>query len=117
VIRDAASQDAAQLRAALEAIKREVAQRSIAHEHLAGQTITLSNFGMVGGRYAELVVVPPQVAILGVGRAEARAVVVDGNVVARRILPLSLTFDHRVVTGVEAARFLNAVSEDLEKPA
>lgn len=116
VLRDAARKEPAALRADLETIKKEIAERSIPHERLAGQTFTLSNFGMFGGRYADLVVVPPQVAILGAGRAEARAAVIDGRVVARRTLPLSLSFDHRVVTGVEAARFLNAVIEDLEKP-
>jgi pyruvate dehydrogenase E2 component (dihydrolipoamide acetyltransferase) len=70
---------------------------------------------MFGGRFADLVVVPPQVAILGAGRAEARVVAVDSKPAVHRMLPLSLSFDHRVVTGVEAARFLNAVIEDLEE--
>jgi len=115
VIRDAANQDSPALRTAIDTIKNAVAQRSIAREDMTGQTITLSNFGMFGGRYADLVVMPPQVAILGAGRAQARAVVVDGQIIAHKILPLSLTFDHRVVTGVEAARFLNAVIEDLQR--
>jgi 2-oxoisovalerate dehydrogenase E2 component (dihydrolipoyl transacylase) len=76
-------------------------------------TITLSNFGMIGGRFASLVVVPPQVAIIGAGRAEQRVVVDRGQQVIRRMLPLSLTFDHRVVTGGEAARFLAAVKSAL----
>ena len=71
---------------------------------------------MFGGRYADLVVVPPQVAILGAGRATREVVAVDGAPEVHRLLPLSLSFDHRVVTGVEAARFLNAVVGDLEKP-
>jgi pyruvate dehydrogenase E2 component (dihydrolipoamide acetyltransferase) len=57
------------------------------------------------------------VAILGAGRLEARPVVQDGLVVSRRILPLSLSFDHRAVTGAEAARFLAAVIGDLERPS
>ncbi|MGD8322947.1 MAG: 2-oxo acid dehydrogenase subunit E2, partial [Gammaproteobacteria bacterium] len=68
-----------------------------------------------GGRFADLVVVPPQVAILGAGRAEPRPVAVSGEVVVHRLLPLSLSFDHRVVTGVEATRFLGAVIADLEQ--
>ena len=59
------------------AMKKDIEARSIPHEQLVGQTITLSNFGMFGGRFADLVVVPPQVAILGAGRAEARVVAVD----------------------------------------
>ena len=60
------------------------------------------------------VVVPPQVAIVGAGRIAPRIVAVDGQPVARRLLPLSLTFDHRAVTGGEAARFLGAVITDLQ---
>ena len=114
-MRDIGSRDADDLRRGVEAMKKDIAARSIPHDHLVGQTITLSNFGMFGGRFADLVVVPPQVAILGAGRAEARVVAVDGKPVVHRMLPLSLSFDHRVVTGVEAARFLNAAIEDLEK--
>ena len=116
VMRDIGNRDTADLRSGVEAMKRDISARAIPHEQLVGQTITLSNFGMFGGRFADLVVIPPQVAILGAGRAEDRVVAVDGRPVVHRMLPLSLTFDHRVVTGVEAARFLNAVIEDLEKP-
>lgn len=115
VMRDIGNRDAKDLRRGIEAMKQDIARRSIPHEELVGQTITLSNFGMFGGRFADLVVVPPQVAILGAGRAEPRVVAVKGKPAVHRTLPLSLTFDHRVVTGVEAARFLNAVVEDLEQ--
>jgi 2-oxoisovalerate dehydrogenase E2 component (dihydrolipoyl transacylase) len=70
---------------------------------------------MIGGRYASLVIVPPQVAIMGAGRIGERVVVHNGEVAVRRVLPLSLTFDHRVVTGGEAARFLVALKLDLER--
>jgi 2-oxoisovalerate dehydrogenase E2 component (dihydrolipoyl transacylase) len=93
-----------------------VRARSVPLAELRGQTITLSNFGMFGGRFAELVIVPPQVAILGAGRIAPRAIVADGKLVAHRLLPLSLTFDHRAVTGGEAARFLKAAIEELERP-
>jgi 2-oxoisovalerate dehydrogenase E2 component (dihydrolipoyl transacylase) len=117
VIRNADSLEAADLRAGLERIKRHIERRSISRGELAGPTITLSNFGMFGGRFADLIVVPPQVAILGAGRAEPRAVAHGDEPVVHRILPLSLSFDHRVVTGAEAARFLSATVDDLEKPA
>ncbi len=115
VMHDIGNRDADDLRRGIEAMKKDIAARAIPPEQLVGQTITLSNFGMFGGRFADLVVVPPQVAILGAGRAEMRIVAVDGAPAAHKLLPLSLSFDHRVVTGVEAARFLNAVIEDLEK--
>lgn len=92
--------------------------RTLAPEQLRGATILLSNFGPVGGRYATPIVVPPAVAILGAGRiALAPVALEDGGVAAHRMLPLSLTLDHRAVTGGEAARFLNAVIADLQRPA
>lgn len=86
-------------------------------EELRGATITLSNFGMIGGRFASLVVVPPQVAIIGAGRIGQRVVAHEGQPVVRAVLPLSLTFDHCVVNGGEAARFLVALKLDLERPS
>jgi 2-oxoisovalerate dehydrogenase E2 component (dihydrolipoyl transacylase) len=116
VLRNVGGRDAADLRRGIEAMKRDVRARSVPLAELRGQTITLSNFGMFGGRFAALVIVPPQVAILGAGRIAKRAVVADGKLVAHRLLPLSLTFDHRAVTGGEAARFLKAAIEELERP-
>jgi 2-oxoisovalerate dehydrogenase E2 component (dihydrolipoyl transacylase) len=116
VLRNVGGRDAADLRRGIEAMKRDLRARSVPVAELRGQTITLSNFGMFGGRFAALVIVPPQVAILGAGRIAPRAVVADGKLVAHRLLPLSLTFDHRCVTGGEAARFLRAAIEELERP-
>ena len=116
VLRDVTSRDLADLRAGLDRLRADVASRSIPPEELKGGTITLSNFGMHGGHYATLVVIPPQVAIVGAGRLHDAVVARSGIPVVRRSLPLSLTFDHRVVTGVEAARFLSALIDDLESP-
>lgn len=117
VLRDVGARDPADLRRGLEAMKGDVRRRSVPLEELRGQTITLSNFGMFGGRHAALVVLPPQVAILGAGRVEDRVIAVDGKAAVRPVLPLSLTFDHRAVMGGEATRFLAAVIADLEAPA
>ncbi len=103
------------LRHGLERLKRDVRARTIPPAELRGQTITLSNFGALGGRYGALAIVPPQVAILGAGRRAPRVVAVDGVPTVHDVIPLSLTFDHRVVTGGEAARFLAAVIVDLER--
>ena len=101
--------------AQLEQLVAKARERSLSPEMLRGATITLSNFGAIGGRYASPMVVPPQIAIVGAGRIEKRPVVAkDGAIAAHRVLPLSLTFDHRAATGGEAARFLNAVKNDLE---
>ncbi|TMG80413.1 MAG: 2-oxo acid dehydrogenase subunit E2 [Betaproteobacteria bacterium] len=115
VLRNAHRVPADKLAAELEQLVEKARSRSLSPELLRGATVTLSNFGAIGGRYASPMVVPPQVAILGAGRITPQPVVAkDSTVVAHRLLPLSLTFDHRAATGGEAARFLNAVKRDLE---
>ena len=114
VLRDA--QTVENLETALEQLIAKARDRSLAPDKLRGATITLSNFGAIGGRYASPIVVPPTVAIIGAGRIERRPVVTaDGAIAAHRVLPLSLSFDHRAATGGEAARFLNALKADLQK--
>ena len=115
VIRGAEALSPDQTRARLDELISQTRDRSVAAEDLRGATITLSNFGALGGRHAVLVVVPPQVAILGAGRAFSRVVAVDGEPAVHRVLPLSLTVDHRVVSGGEGARFLAAAIRDLER--
>lgn len=115
VLRNVGERDARDLRAGLDRMRADAQARSIPPEELRGATITLSNFGMIGGWFASLVVVPPQVAIIGAGRMGERVLVHEGQPAVRRVLPLSLTFDHRVVTGGEAARFLMALKLDLER--
>lgn len=98
----------------LEEINEAVELRRISPEMLRGQTLTLSNFGAIAGLHAAMIVVPPQVAIVGAGRIEPQVVAYKAGTAVRRILPLSLTFDHRAVTGGEAARFIAALVADLE---
>jgi len=105
--------DPAQLRQTINEYKELAQSRRFAADQLKDATITLSNFGRFAGRYASPVVVPPQVAIVGVGRFAEQAVVVNGQLCARFVLPISLTMDHRAVTGGEAARFLAALLKDL----
>jgi pyruvate dehydrogenase E2 component (dihydrolipoamide acetyltransferase) len=115
VLRNVGERDARDLRAGLDRMRADAQGRSIPPEELRGATITLSNFGMIGGRFANLVVVRPQVAIIGAGRIAQRVVVHEGQPAVRAALPLSLTFDHRVVNGGEAARFVVALKLDLER--
>lgn len=103
VLRDAGRRPSADLRAEVDRLAALVRERRVTPGDLAGATITLSNFGPLGGRFATPVVTPPQVAILGAGRLR------DG------LLPLSLTYDHRAATGGEAGRFLAAIVTALEK--
>jgi 2-oxoisovalerate dehydrogenase E2 component (dihydrolipoyl transacylase) len=114
VLRNVGERDARDLRAGLDRMRADAEARSIPPDELRGATITLSNFGMIGGHFANLIVVPPQVAIVGAGRIGPRVVAHQGQPAVRRVLPLSLTFDHRVVTGGEAARFLVALTLDLQ---
>ncbi|MFA5677559.1 MAG: dihydrolipoamide acetyltransferase family protein [Pseudomonas sp.] len=115
VLRDVANRSEEDLRRGLERLKADVRARTIPAEELRGYTITLSNYGVIGGRYSDPIVVPPTVAILGAGRVREEVVAHNGKPALRPIMPLSLTFDHRVVTGGEGARFLMAVIEDLAK--
>lgn len=116
VLRNVAERSPEDLRDGLERMRADVAARRIPPEELRGATITLSNFGMIAGRYAAPVVLPPTVAILGAGRIRRDVVAFDGAPAVRRLMPLSLTFDHRVVSGGEAGRFLAAVMADLALP-
>ena len=115
VIRDAGSLGSPELQDTIHSLKERVLDRTIAAKELSGATITFSNFGSLIGRYANLAIVTPQVAILGAGQITEQVVVVQHEPAVRKIMPLSLTFDHRVVTGGEAATFMRAVIDSLEK--
>jgi len=116
VIRHVEKRTPAQLRAELDRLKRAAHDRTVAGEELRNFTIMLSNFGSMAGRYATPIVVPPAVAILGTGRVRRDVIAAEERVEVHPRMPLSLTFDHRVVTGGEAVRFLGAVITDLELP-
>ena len=115
VLRNIGERSADDLRAGLERLRRDTRARRIPPEEMRGYTFTLSNFGTFGGRYANPIVQPPTVGILGAGRVRDAVVAVDGVPAVHPVLPLSLTFDHRAVTGGEATRFLAAVISDLKK--
>lgn len=117
VIRDVGNRDAVQLRAEVNRLKAGARDRTLPPSDLRDFTFMMSNFGVMAGRYATPVVVPPAVAILGAGRISRDVVATDRGIEAHRRIPLSLTFDHRCVTGGEAVRFLGAVIQDLQKPA
>ncbi|GIC79516.1 dihydrolipoamide acetyltransferase family protein [Moritella sp. F3] len=118
VIRDAQNYSAEAMRDKINTIKELVTQRKIAADDLRGSTITLSNFGSMVGKYANPIVMPPTVAILGTGRLFQQLLLAkkgddQSGIVERTFLPLSLTFDHRSITGGEAARFLAVLMADL----
>ena len=107
--------DARQVRSELNRLRDGVKNRSLPPDELTGYTIMLSNFGVFAGKYATPVVVPPCVCIIGAGRLHHAVVPVLGGLETHRIMPLSLTFDHRAATGGEAARFLRAMIDDLQR--
>ncbi|WP_276273696.1 2-oxo acid dehydrogenase subunit E2 [Haloarcula litorea] len=90
--------------------------RDIAREEMQGGVFTVTNFGAIGGEYADPVINVPETAILGVGALKERPVAEDGEVVAEPTLTLSLAIDHRVVDGADAARFVNTLKEYLADP-
>lgn len=116
VIRDVAKKSILELAQELEALSERAKKREISLEELKGSSFTISNYGTFGGLFATPIINLPDVAILGTGRIEDRPWVKEGQIVVRKILPLSLTFDHRVVDGSEAAIFLNRVKGYLEDP-
>ena len=86
-------------------------------DDLRGGTFTISNLGAIGGTYSTPIINPPEVAILLVGRSRKMPVVVDHQFAVRLLMPLSLSYDHRLVDGAAAARFLNDVKDFLQSPS
>jgi 2-oxoisovalerate dehydrogenase E2 component (dihydrolipoyl transacylase) len=115
VIKHAEEKTKEALRQLIDTYKQAIHSRSIKAEEMQGASIILSNFGMIAGRYATPIVVPPMVAILACGRSREVPIVSQGEIKIGRLMPLSLTFDHRAVSGAEAARFMRAVIQHLEK--
>ncbi|RZA36865.1 MAG: 2-oxo acid dehydrogenase subunit E2 [Lysobacteraceae bacterium] len=112
-LRNADILDANGIREGVNRLRAQIEDRSIAASELSGYTISLSNFGMFAGRYATPVVVPPCVAIVAAGRARHQVMPIMGGFESHKVIPLSVTFDHRAATGGEAARFLKAMIDDL----
>ena len=113
-IRNAQDLSLDKLRGEVARLKQAGADRTLKPEEVRGYTITLSNIAGGSSRYATPLMVPPTVAILGSGAAREEVVAVNGEIAIRRMLPLSLTFDHRCVAGAEASRFLSALVADLK---
>lgn len=114
VLKDIANLSKEELRATIDRFKKSAQNRSFSPQELQGGTITLSNFGVFAGRYANLIIVPPMVAIIGCGKIREVVGVHQGTIAIRKIVPLSLSFDHRAITGGEATRFLSAVIQHLQ---
>jgi len=116
VLKDIANQSNAELRETINRFKQQARDKTLAPQDLKDATIILSNFGTIAGRYANPIIIPPMVAIVGIGSARDTVVAHNNAPAVRRILPISITVDHRIVTGGEAVRLLRSIMDELAKP-
>ena len=116
VIKDADRKNILDLAKETATLAEKARHRKIDLHELKGSTFTITNYGVVGASYGTPIINYPEVTILGLGKIEDRPVVRNGQIAIRKIMPLSLAFDHRVIDGVEAGRFLGVVIQHLEDP-
>jgi pyruvate dehydrogenase E2 component (dihydrolipoamide acetyltransferase) len=116
VLRDADRKSISQIASEVDELAGTVREGKFDLDLLKGGTFTVSNMGSVGGTYSTPIINPPQVAIMLVGRTRIVPYLVDDAVVARLMMPLSITYDHRLVDGAAAARFTNEVKSFLAAP-
>ena len=116
VIRDADTKNIMEIAIELQKLAEKAREKKLSLEEMSGGGITISNLGGIGGTYFTPIVNWPEVAILGVSRGTTEPVWKDGNWEPRQMLPLSLSYDHRVIDGADAMRFLRWVVEAIEQP-
>jgi pyruvate dehydrogenase E2 component (dihydrolipoamide acetyltransferase) len=115
VIRDTGKKDLVQLSADVQMLAEKARERKLALEEMQGGTFSISNQGGIGGGFFTPIINTPEVAILGMGRSSQRAVIRDGKVVERTVLPLGLSYDHRTIDGANAARFIVDLVREFEQ--
>jgi len=116
VVRDADTKNMVALAVEIQALAAKCREGKISLEELEGSTFTVTNLGRVCGIYFTPIVNYPEVAILGLGRAYEEPAVVNGTIVTRTVLPLSLSFDHRVIDGADGAAFMGWIKEAIRQP-
>lgn len=116
VIRDADTKGVIELSIELGESAKKARDRKLGPDDLQGATFTITNLGGLGTSYFTPIVNWPEVAILGVGKAQMQPIWKDGAFVPRMIMPLSISYDHRLIDGADAARFLRWIAEALENP-
>jgi pyruvate dehydrogenase E2 component (dihydrolipoamide acetyltransferase) len=117
VVKNADKKDLVEIAAETRKLAESARSRTISLADIKGGTFTITDFGSLGGGFGTPIINYPEVAILGVGMVRDTPVVREGEIVVRKIMPLSLSFDHRVVDGAEAQRFLNDLVSLLEIPS
>lgn len=117
VVRDADQKSIPQLAKELSGLSERAREKKLSLEEMAGGVFTITNLGGIGGTGFSPIVNYPEVAILGISRLSVEPRHIEGSFQPRKILPLSLSYDHRLIDGADAARFLRWVAEALEQPA
>lgn len=117
VIRDAQARDVWALATEIVRLADATRRGKATREELTGSTITLTSLGALGGIVSTPVINRPEVAIVGVNRMVERPVVIEGRIEVRKMMNLSSSFDHRVVDGMDAAKFIQAIRKLIEVPA
>lgn len=117
VLRDADALSFAAIEKSIAGYARKARDGSITIEDITGGTFTITNGGVFGSLMSTPIISTPQSAILGMHKIQERPMVVDGAIVARPMMYLALTYDHRIIDGREAVQFLVAIKETLEDPA
>jgi pyruvate dehydrogenase E2 component (dihydrolipoyllysine-residue acetyltransferase) len=117
VVRDADTRSVAELAAEINRLAEATRTNAVSRADLLGSTFTITSLGALGGVLAAPIINHPEVAILGVHKISKRPAVRDGAIVVRDLMNLSISVDHRVVDGYDAARFVAAIKEGLEAPA
>jgi pyruvate dehydrogenase E2 component (dihydrolipoamide acetyltransferase) len=113
VLRDVDKKSMMDLSRELQQLAERARQRTIGMEEMQGGTFTISNQGSIGGSHFTPIINIPEVAILGVGRGRVQMISQEGKTENRTMLPLTLSYDHRVIDGGDAARFISSLSEQL----
>ena len=116
VVKVADQKEIMDIGAELEELAKKAAERKIDLGDLKGGTFTITNYGSLGGTYGNPIINYPESAILGVGRIREMPWVKGGQVVPRKVMPLSLTWDHRIMDGAQAAKFMGELLRYLESP-
>ncbi len=114
-LRNADNKNISLISTELKKISQQCRDLKIDKKELFGGSMTITSLGGIGGSFFTPIINYPEVAILGVGRAEKKQMFINGKFVTRTMLPLSLSYDHRIIDGAEAARFNNELKENLGK--
>ena len=115
VIHDADRKSLKEIDAALKELTEKARQGKLTREDLSGGTFTITNLGMYGVEFFTPIINPPEAAILGIGRIVEKPVVINGKIITKPFMTLSLSYDHRIVDGAPAAEFLRKIKEKIEE--